>query len=202
MSTQSVAERQPCAFWHIVRDWIIDRRMSIMFVLVSALVASFILRGHRPLELGRWRTVGATVGLAMIALGLGLRSWAAAQLHKGEVLATEGPYELCRNPLYLGSLLMVSGFCTLIADPLTAAALAVGFGVTIGPTIRQEEGKLGRRFGDVWVAYVRQVPTFVPRRLPRTLGPISATTWRGNREYNALLATGLGLLAILAWFAR
>ena len=173
----------------IIHDWVVDRRTAFMCSLVFGLIASLLWRGHRPLELGRWRQLGSAVGFGLITLGLAVRSWAAALLKKGEELATQGPYELCRNPLYLGSLLMGGGFCVLIADIATTVVLAVGFGVTIGPTIRLEERKLSDRFGKAWAEYAARVPAFIPRSYPRSVGPVALSTWLGNREYNAVIAS-------------
>ena len=130
-----------------------------------------------------------------------MRSWAAALLHKGEALATQGPYELCRNPLYLGSLLMVGGFCVLIADIATTLVLAIGFGITIGPTIRLEEQKLTTSFGEVWKNYAARVPALMPRSCPHSIGPVALSTWLGNREYNAVIASVVGLMVWTVWLS-
>ena len=42
-------------------------------------------------------------------LGALVRLWAAGHIDKGRALATEGPYALTRNPLYLGSFFMALG---------------------------------------------------------------------------------------------
>lgn len=182
-----------------VHDWVVDRRTAFMCSLIFGLITSLLLRHHRPLDFGRWRQFGLAAGFGLLAFGLALRSWAAALLRKSEALATQGPYELCRNPLYLGSLLMTGGFCVLIADVATTVILAIGFSVTIGPTIRLEEQKLSERFGKAWTDYVDRIPTIVPRSCPQSVGPVSLSTWLRNREYNAVIASIVGLVAWAVW---
>jgi len=49
-------------------------------------------------------------GVPISAQGLLLRAWAAGAFGENRNLATGGPYALTRNPLYLGTLLVASGW--------------------------------------------------------------------------------------------
>ena len=81
-----------------------------------------------PLRPGQGLTAAALLGEA-------LRTWSSGTLVKNEVLTTEGPYALCRNPLYVGNFLIgfggaLFGHGTLTATmnraPRAQAGLALG----------------------------------------------------------------------------
>lgn len=177
----------------------VRKRVTILLVTAVSLGVVLFLRGHalhNVRDLSDPWTVG---GLALIGLGLFMRSWAASILDKGRVLATEGPYSMCRHPLYVGSFLMLMGFFLLIDDALTIALLLTVIFITYPPTIRYEEGRMADSFGKVWTDYsavVGRFPTW-----PRNLGPVSARMWLQNGEYKAVMACALGLVVIEIWRA-
>ena len=53
------------------------------------------------------------LGLALVVPGEMVRFWAAGHLLKSKELVTAGPYAYTQNPLYLGRLLIYSGFCVM-----------------------------------------------------------------------------------------
>jgi protein-S-isoprenylcysteine O-methyltransferase Ste14 len=140
------------------------------------------------------------LGLGLVFAGLALRSWAAGTLHKRTQLATSGPYGVVRHPLYIGSLLMMLGFCTLVDD-------AENIWFVLGPILLlyilralHEEKIISADFPDQWPAYAQQVPRFIPRRLPTNMfGDWRLSQWIKNREYQAVSAVLLGLAAVQVW---
>ncbi|GMR13601.1 MAG: hypothetical protein BMS9Abin29_1813 [Gemmatimonadota bacterium] len=142
------------------------------------------------------------VGVALSALGLVVRAWAAGTIHKNRVLTTGGPYAYSRNPLYFGSLFL--GFGVVGAGGvLWFAALFAGFYVLMyGVTIRQERRGLEDLFGDSYREYAESVPALLPRLTPyrgptRSETSFSVDRYLRNKEWEALLgsAAGFGLLA-------
>jgi protein-S-isoprenylcysteine O-methyltransferase Ste14 len=97
--------------------------------------------------------------------GVAFRFWAAAYIggRKGQAISTDGPYSVCRNPLYFGTFLMLVAF-TLLLQSLTfmAGALAAS-GVYLGMTIFDEERRLAHKFGPAYLVYCRETPRFFPR---------------------------------------
>jgi hypothetical protein len=82
--------------------------------------------------------------------------------HKNITLVKEGPYSLCRNPLYFSSFIAGLGvaFCThTITIPLL---LIVVFLMIYWNTIRQEEAQLREIFGREFNAYCNRTPRFWP----------------------------------------
>ncbi len=185
---------------HTVAKFLIRRRILLSAILFGLIIAQDVAYGPKPHNLLNVRDPWSVIGLVMVLLGTAMRSWAAGILHKNAQLTTVGPYQLIRNPLYLGSFLMMFGFCTLLGDPKN-------FLIILGPVlliyivkVRQEERLLASRFPEQWPGYVATTPRFVPR--PRRLD-LSAEwrvrQWVHHREYQALLATLAALVAIQVW---
>ena len=93
------------------------------------------------------------------------RLWCAQYIagYKTDVLVMEGPYSMCRNPLYFFSFLggIGAGLCTesLVLTLVIAAIFTMIYPVTI----KNEETKLSRVFGSVYDDYVGRVPRFFPK---------------------------------------
>jgi protein-S-isoprenylcysteine O-methyltransferase Ste14 len=180
--------------------FVIRRRIFLSFVLFTALIVDDVWRGVRPHDLADFRDPVTIVGGLLVAIGLAVRSWAAGILRKDEELTTSGPYRLVRNPLYLGSFLMMFGFCALINDPRN-------FLFVLGPVlllyvikVRNEERWLCRLFPAQFAQYKSQTPRFLPR-IARTdvLAPWSSEQWLRSREYQAVSAAAGALVAIKIW---
>ena len=105
------------------------------------------------------------VGLLFVLVGTLVRSWAAGVLNKNAILSTSGPYAITRNPLYLGSFLMMIGFCTLIGAWHNYVAMLLLAVLLYWPKIKGEEVSLHRKFGQDWNDYARTTPRLLPRRL-------------------------------------
>jgi protein-S-isoprenylcysteine O-methyltransferase Ste14 len=199
MGTEQSA-RWPLLIWG--RDFLVDRRVAITSVIFLWLVLHNVALGTTPRSLADLRERHVAAGVGLVVSGLGMRSWAAGTLRKGRALTTTGPYSLCQHPLYLGSLLLMPGFCLLVRH-VHGAWLALG-GVLLLYllTMRREERRLAQRYGEAWTAYAGRTPHLLPRRLPRGLrGEWSLAQWLRSREYNAFLATLAGLATLQIWHA-
>ncbi|NLE37522.1 MAG: isoprenylcysteine carboxylmethyltransferase family protein [Pirellulaceae bacterium] len=105
------------------------------------------------------------LGVVLAALGAMGRLWCSLYIggRKSKSLVTVGPYSLCRNPLYLFSLIGVLGV-GMTSETLTIPLIAaLGFGAYYPLVIRAEERKLQGRHGDAFEEYRRRVPRFIPR---------------------------------------
>jgi protein-S-isoprenylcysteine O-methyltransferase Ste14 len=114
----------------------------------------------------------STLALAMSGLawpvfigGAALRLWSTLYIggSKGARVVGEGPYSLCRNPLYVATFLGVfSGGLFLDSILLCTAAglILVGYASIVVPI---EERVLRRRFGIAYDEYCEAVPRFLPR---------------------------------------
>ncbi len=186
--------------WQKCRAFLLRYRIRISLIVFLALIAEDYLEGLRPhnlMNVGDWKSL---LGVGLIVAGLALRSWAAGILHKTAELTTLGPYALVRHPLYVGSFMMMVGFCLLIDDVENIWFVLGPFAFMYVVKLLAEERVLAKKFGERWQKYADTVPRFVPYRLPKNaFAAWNGQQWLGNREYNALAATALGLLAIQAW---
>jgi protein-S-isoprenylcysteine O-methyltransferase Ste14 len=183
-------------------EFLVEERVAVTFTLVAwFLVQNLLPRGGRH-DPANFCDALVIVAVALILAGLGLRTWAAGVLQKGKALATSGPYQLCRHPLYLGSLLIMAGFYLLLPDVRDAWTVVGPAALVYALTIRREESRLARRYGATWEAYAAAVPRFLPRHRPDHLrAKWSLAQWARSREYNAVLASLLGLVGLKLWLA-
>lgn len=81
-----------------------------------------------------------------------LAPWAPPQQ-----LLTSGPYRFSRNPMYLGVLTILAGWCVLWDSPALlgyALLFAIGFHLRV---LIAEEPWAARRFGEEWSRYRARV---------------------------------------------
>ncbi len=139
----------------------------------------------------RLLSIGAMVGL----IGISIRFWAAGYLHKARTLTTAGPYRYTRNPLYLGSFVLLIGLAITGGSWIAGLVCITLFALIYYPTMLREEAELSNGFKEEYDRYVRIVPRFFPRF---TSFPSSGQSFRfrqalRNREYSAFF----GFLAVL-----
>ena len=113
---------------------------------------------------------GFGLGVPAIAAGAALRGWGAGHLVKNDALTTTGPYAHLRHPLYLGTLLVATGFALLFGGLWTLAALAAvwpWFALHYFPRKdRVECARLSALHGQAFARYRAAVPALWPRLRP------------------------------------
>jgi protein-S-isoprenylcysteine O-methyltransferase Ste14 len=137
------------------------------------------------------------VGGLLLIPGLLLRAVASGHVQKNRELTTSGPYAYTRNPLYLGSLILATGFAVAACSWWIAAILAVMFFAIYLPVITSEEKFLQQTFPD-YDEYAHHVPRLRLRLTPfrHQQGAFSADLYWKHREYNALIGSAV-LMGIL-----
>ena len=101
----------------------------------------------------------------VLAAGISLRLWSTLHIggHKRERVVMHGPYSMCRNPLYLATLLNVVSAALFFRSPyLLAAAGLLGLSYA-WLTIPDEERFLASTLGEPYLEYCRRVPRLLPR---------------------------------------
>ena len=149
--------------------------------------------------------VSLVVGAMFIIPGLLIRALASGHVQKNERLAMTGPYAYTRNPLYLGSFIIATGFAFAarswwFIDVLVVMLLAIYL-----PVIRAEEAFLAQHFPE-FAEYARRVPRLVPGPAPPGMrrGEFSWDLYKQHREYNATLgavAITAALIIKLLWLS-
>ena len=140
-------------------------------------------------------------GAAIGVIGISVRALAAGHLHKQELLTVTGPYAYTRNPLYLGSFILIIAAAVAAYSWLSALVLFCYFALFYSFVMRREERELYQHHGDAFQNYARTVPLFFPRLTPAKLaidnpGAFSFAQYQKNREYRA----AIGFLLLLAVF--
>lgn len=105
-------------------------------------------------------------GFVLAAMGAIGRLWCSVYIggRKTHELVMEGPYALCRNPLYFFSLIGALGVA-MTAHSLTIFLLvAVFFSIYYPGVIRSEESKLRPLYGKAFDDYCASTPAFFPRK--------------------------------------
>lgn len=77
-------------------------------------------------------------------------------------LVEGGLYRFCRNPIFLGLLIVIAGYTALLPTPLSLILLAGQF-LGMRLQIAAEEAYLLRTYGDAYRAYARRVGRLLPR---------------------------------------
>lgn len=140
---------------------ILSTQIAAGLLVVLLAVSSSHWELHYSLISGILFLVGCVlVGIASLG-----RLWCSLYIagHKTTSLVVEGPYSVCRNPLYFFSLLggMGIGFATeTITIPI---AILVLFALYYPHVIRLEEDKLRSRYGADYESYFQNVPRFWPK---------------------------------------
>ena len=137
-------------------------------------------------------------GSAIIVPALLLRTAASGHVKKNQEVTTTGPYAYTRNPLYVGSIILVIGFGIASRNLWLAVALVMIFAALYLPVVWDEENHLRAEFPD-YAGYAQRVPRFMPR-IPSQAAPgeFSGELYRKHREYNAALGSvGMMILLIL-----
>lgn len=115
-----------------------------------------------------------SIGLVLIAAGMALRVWAQSYIHHRLkmplALTTSGPYQLVRNPLYIGNILICTSAMFFARLPWAAPFIFAWFFAVYSIVVRYEEGWLVELYGAPAERYLQEVPRWLPRL--GKLGPI------------------------------
>jgi protein-S-isoprenylcysteine O-methyltransferase Ste14 len=144
---------------------------------------------------------GMVVGMILIVAGESIRIWAAGHLQKNETLTVSGPYAYVKNPLYIGTILIATGFCIFADSIYLLGVLTFVFCFHYIPYKRKVEGdRLRKIFGNGFEDYDRRVPDYIPRRVPysREGGSWKFRRFIENSEEGIFLLNMAGVLLILS----
>ena len=164
----------------------VARRIRVPVGFIFAIVFVFLARPTRT---------SLIVGTLVLLPGLVLRGLASGHVQKDKQLTTSGPYAYTRNPLYLGSLMLATGFAIAARSWWIVAIMIVMFAVIYVPVIAGEEQYLRRTFPG-YDDYARHVPRMLPRltRYGSQQSAYSSARYWKHREYEA----SIGCVVVLA----
>lgn len=152
-----------------------------------------------------------TAGVLLVLIALVFRLWTTMYHagYKNRKLLTEGPYSLCRNPMYLSN--FIGGLGVSLATGLLGPILiwVTFFAIYYPLVVRREEANLREKLGPEYDQYRQSTPAFLPsprnyrepeeylvrtrdlsRRLGNALGPVAALLFVGlsiaGHEHNLI----------------
>ncbi len=124
-------------------------------------------RWPMPLLPAEWSRTAEPIGVASIAVALGIVIWAFATFlrHRTAIypnqpaarIVRDGPYRWTRNPMYLSMTLMYIGLVLLVNALLPLLLLPAVLVLLVMLVIRREERYLRSAFSDEYAAYCRDV---------------------------------------------
>lgn len=136
--------------------------MALALVLVVFLRKTFF-RQNNP---GWLENSLRAAGLAAIFLGqlirVSARGYKAEHSRNSQALIEGGPYQIVRNPMYLGILLIGSGVVLMLFNWWVLFIFLLIFASRYFPLILSEEKKLQGMFPGAYPAYCRRVPRIMP----------------------------------------
>lgn len=184
-----------------VVNFLARRRIAISLSGFTLLGAYNVwVRRTTPLNPLDWQSPVVWTAFVLLIVGLCIRSWSAGTLNKSRELTTVGPYAVSRNPLYIGSFLMMFGFCIFCRDWPTLVFVAGPMACLYRLQVMFEEQRLARLFPTEWPEYSASTPRFFPRSLPPSMfAGWTQYEWLRNREYRAVIASILGVVAVWLW---
>lgn len=121
-------------------------------------------------------------GIFLLIVSGIFRIWANGCIEKIEKLSQNGPYLLCRHPLYFGNFLAGISFCLISNFWYSYFIFIILFLIFYCPMILEEEKFLKERFREEYLDYRRKVPLFFPRISKLQKGGFSWELARRNRE--------------------
>ena len=142
------------------------------------------------------------VGAVITILGELIRTASVSYIGPGSrtrgdrvgALVTSGPYARCRNPIYLGNLLIGAGACWAVNVPLLVAAFAALFFAQYGFIVAWEEAQLRAAHGKAYRTYCDQVPRWFPR--PRFKPSTARPRFDARRVLRSERSTLVGILLV------
>lgn len=151
-------------------------RRTIMLMIVPAILAatavSYLVPAHSPLLLPGARPWPVAAGLAIMWLGLVVRTWAIAVLGRsfrttveidaGQPVVERGPYRWVRHPAYTGVLLLATGYGLAMGNWLSLLVTVAVPAVAMLRRIGVEEAALVETLGRPYEIYRTHTKRLVP----------------------------------------
>jgi protein-S-isoprenylcysteine O-methyltransferase Ste14 len=171
-------------------------RLIYLLVLVAVAVSD-----GRAIEAGAGLLAQAGGFLLVSAAVLG-RLWTSLFIagRKEAELVREGPYSICRHPLYLASVIAALGIGLTSRSVTLAVVLPALVGVIAWLAARREDRVLQQAHRDEWTAYRDAVPAFRPawsrRRMPERVSVPPAIYRKAFLDAASFLALWLAVLLL------
>jgi len=137
--------------------------IMVCAMIVVAFFPKFFFRGYLG---GFWEESLEALGFALILLGqiirVSARGYKAENSQDSRALIQGGPYQVVRNPMYLGIFLIGLGVVLAVFKWWAIVIFIIVFIIRYILLIYKEEKKLLLMFPDTYLEYCRKVPRIFP----------------------------------------
>jgi protein-S-isoprenylcysteine O-methyltransferase Ste14 len=164
-----------CVETEMAASWAFRSRGLVGSVLVAVFGAAVILSNPALPEAAWGQIAFETLGWATFMIGAALRFWSTLYIggRKRLTVVCEGPYSLCRNPLYVGTFLIAISAALMLQSLTFAVGILLGAVFYAWATVPAEERYLREALGEPYVHYCQHTPRFWPSfanfRTPETV---------------------------------
>jgi len=139
---------------------------GIIMVCATMIVAFFPKFFIRNYSGGFWEETVEVLGFALILLGqlirVSARGYKAEHSQESQALIQGGPYQIVRNPMYLGIFLIGLGVVLAIFKLWAAVVFILVFIIRYILLIYKEEKKLLAIFPGAYLDYCKKIPRIFP----------------------------------------
>lgn len=176
-------------------------RIAALRLTFAALVPLMAVGGSRWDAMPAISGLLETLGIFAVLIAVLGRFWSILYIggRKNAMVMQDGPYSICRHPLYLFSTIGALGFGLMMGSLFMALLLGAVVFLILSLTATREEAYLRQTFGPRYDAYARRVPRMRPA-LREFHTPSQVTVDMGTLSRNAadaLVFAGLIPLAEL-----
>jgi protein-S-isoprenylcysteine O-methyltransferase Ste14 len=142
----------------------VERHRRLVQLVFWAAFATTLVMTRPSIENTYTHSLVDLVAYGLVTAATVGRLWCSLYVRgrKSKYLCQDGPYSVCRNPLYLFSFLGLTGVALAserLALIIVLPVLSSGYYLTL---IRSEEKRLRALFGEEYEAYCARVPRIVP----------------------------------------
>ena len=139
-------------------------------LMLAALILALTMHYFLPLPVGM-RSLTMALGIALVAVGIGVGVWGRITLLKAgttvnplkptTAIATGGPFQFTRNPLYVGIMSVFIGISLAVGTLWGFVVLVPTFLVLHFGVVLREERYLERKSGESYLAYKKSVRRYL-----------------------------------------
>lgn len=159
-------------------------RWRVIVTAVSLIIGMVVTLFSGPMPVLSWGTNTTLVVLSWVTLALGLviRLWGTSAIagRKGLQVVCEGPYALCRNPLYWGTFLIAISMTLFLQSGVFAVSLWPPVLLYLFGVVPAEERFLRHHLGRDYTNYCERTPRWLPKWSSGSLlctSPASLVGW-------------------------
>ena len=175
--------------------WLRGKRLMLLRMATVPVVFLSLFGGSRWADDSLPVLILEAFGYLLIVGGLLFRVWAWLYMgeRKARPLVTEGPYSICRNPLYVGTVMIALGLGLCLSNVLVIALTVLVIIPLHAWVALAEEQHLHEAYGAEYEAYKRRVPRFIVSpslyRSPEQIAVSAAMLRKAGRDAFLVILT-------------